>query len=574
VFDVPRTAPIDEIRSKYKRLALKYHPDKNVGNEEAATEAFKEITAAYAVLSDPHERKWYDDHRESILRGGDGTAEDDSPIINLWKYFNSSCYNGFTDEEGGFYQVYGKIFEEIYSIECRDRNDLDPLVKFGGLMTSSEEVSRFYAHWTNFVTVLSFSWEDQYNTTEAPNRLVKRAMEKENKKKRDAARKKYIETVRALAAFVKRRDTRVIRMEAERRQRQAEEDEQRERKKKAEKERRKQEREMRARMYEADEEEANRREKELKQAFLLAEDNPNEATEEMYNAESEEDYEDVDEKYVVLRCETCRKDFKTVAQLEQHLTSKAHRKKEQEVLRKQKKGIKKAPRGVVEKQHVALSESVSESASDSEGDLPSPVQIGHQQPSCAKVDENSERVDVAAVDEDHSSESSDSDIDLIMSAYGKRSPDEDSDTDSSVDVNILSATMHRSRLSSGESSDEVMTQELNDNIFPNDEMHRVVDNTLNIPSQQDSIFQCEVITPGVMEEGTQHSPNSKRGHKDVSPSNEFVCKVCGLAVSSRNKLFKHVNESGHAALKNPGELSRADSASVSNKKKKARRKKS
>ena len=42
--------------------------DKNVGNEEAATEAFKEITAAYAVLSDPHERKWYDDHRESILR--------------------------------------------------------------------------------------------------------------------------------------------------------------------------------------------------------------------------------------------------------------------------------------------------------------------------------------------------------------------------------------------------------------------------------------------------------------------------------------------------------------------------
>jgi DnaJ-class molecular chaperone len=49
---------------------LKYHPDKNVGNEETATQFFKEIQASYAVLSDPHERKWYDDHRESILRYG------------------------------------------------------------------------------------------------------------------------------------------------------------------------------------------------------------------------------------------------------------------------------------------------------------------------------------------------------------------------------------------------------------------------------------------------------------------------------------------------------------------------
>jgi DnaJ homolog subfamily A member 5 len=57
-----------QIKKQYKKLALKYHPDKNVGNEEEATATFRLISAAYAVLSDPHERKWYDDHREAILR--------------------------------------------------------------------------------------------------------------------------------------------------------------------------------------------------------------------------------------------------------------------------------------------------------------------------------------------------------------------------------------------------------------------------------------------------------------------------------------------------------------------------
>ena len=47
---------------------MKWHPDKNVGNEEEATIRFKEISTAYAVLGDAQEKKWYDDHRESILR--------------------------------------------------------------------------------------------------------------------------------------------------------------------------------------------------------------------------------------------------------------------------------------------------------------------------------------------------------------------------------------------------------------------------------------------------------------------------------------------------------------------------
>ena len=59
---------INQIKKQYKKLALKWHPDKNVGNEDEATVRFKEISTAYAVLGDAQEKKWYDDHRESILR--------------------------------------------------------------------------------------------------------------------------------------------------------------------------------------------------------------------------------------------------------------------------------------------------------------------------------------------------------------------------------------------------------------------------------------------------------------------------------------------------------------------------
>lgn len=65
---VARTATTDEIKKEYKKLALKWHPDRNIGNEVNATNIFKEISNAYTVLSDSHERKWYDDHREAILR--------------------------------------------------------------------------------------------------------------------------------------------------------------------------------------------------------------------------------------------------------------------------------------------------------------------------------------------------------------------------------------------------------------------------------------------------------------------------------------------------------------------------
>ncbi len=63
ILGVNRTASAEEIKRVYRRLAVKYHPDKNPDPEAEAI--FKEINEAYDVLSDP-EKKWrYDQRREN-----------------------------------------------------------------------------------------------------------------------------------------------------------------------------------------------------------------------------------------------------------------------------------------------------------------------------------------------------------------------------------------------------------------------------------------------------------------------------------------------------------------------------
>lgn len=59
VLSVSRTATDQEIKSAYRRLAVKYHPDKNP-NDASAEEKFKEAAEAYSVLSDPEQRRRYD----------------------------------------------------------------------------------------------------------------------------------------------------------------------------------------------------------------------------------------------------------------------------------------------------------------------------------------------------------------------------------------------------------------------------------------------------------------------------------------------------------------------------------
>ena len=108
VLGVGKSSSPDEIKSQYRKLALKFHPDRNKSPD--AQEHFKEISEAYAVLSDSSKRELYDQHghegvdgrysTEDIFRGAGGNFND---IFN-------DLFGGQGRRGGGF----GSVFENMF----------------------------------------------------------------------------------------------------------------------------------------------------------------------------------------------------------------------------------------------------------------------------------------------------------------------------------------------------------------------------------------------------------------------------------------------------------------------------
>lgn len=105
---VERGAGEKEIKKAYRTLAMKYHPDRNSGDAEAA-EKFKDISEAYEVLTDPQKRKIYDAVGEEGLRGGGGPGMDFS---NIFQNFTKTSFNF-----GGFQRSPKADFEVRVSLE-------------------------------------------------------------------------------------------------------------------------------------------------------------------------------------------------------------------------------------------------------------------------------------------------------------------------------------------------------------------------------------------------------------------------------------------------------------------------
>jgi molecular chaperone DnaJ len=102
ILEVPREVDEAAIKRAYRKLAMKYHPDRNNGGKEAEAR-FKEITEAYEVLRDPEKRRIYDRYGEAGLKGRAGQAQGFHP------FDLSEALNIFMRDFGGF-----AGFEEIF----------------------------------------------------------------------------------------------------------------------------------------------------------------------------------------------------------------------------------------------------------------------------------------------------------------------------------------------------------------------------------------------------------------------------------------------------------------------------
>ena len=79
---VDRNASDSEIKKAYRKLAVKFHPDKNPG-DNSAEEKFKEISSAFEILKDPDKRRKYDQFGHDAFRGGHGGVKGLTPLIFL-----------------------------------------------------------------------------------------------------------------------------------------------------------------------------------------------------------------------------------------------------------------------------------------------------------------------------------------------------------------------------------------------------------------------------------------------------------------------------------------------------------
>jgi molecular chaperone DnaJ len=92
ILGIAREATDQQIKSAYRKLALKHHPDRNPG-DKAAEEAFKEAAEAYAVISDPEKRAAYDRYGHAGVGAGGG--------------FDPSAFAGFEDIFGNLGDLFG-----------------------------------------------------------------------------------------------------------------------------------------------------------------------------------------------------------------------------------------------------------------------------------------------------------------------------------------------------------------------------------------------------------------------------------------------------------------------------------
>lgn len=130
ILGVPKNATDQEIKTAYRKQALKWHPDRNKSSE--ATERFKEINKAFEVLSNPQKKQMYDQYGESVFQGspvggshGGGHYYQEGPFKVYTNFggegnpFENMDFGGFSDPFDIFEQFFG--FQSPFGSRSRRR---------------------------------------------------------------------------------------------------------------------------------------------------------------------------------------------------------------------------------------------------------------------------------------------------------------------------------------------------------------------------------------------------------------------------------------------------------------------
>lgn len=465
---------------------------------EATTKLFAEVQSAYEILSDPQERAWYDSHRSEILRGDDEgrgnhyehdvritTTED---IMRAFPKINAN--RDFSQASSSFYNTVRTIFDTLAKEEelaCEWEN-LDPISYpgFGDVEDKYDPTVRsFYTVWSNFATRKAFSWVDIYRYSEAPDRRVRRLMEKENRRLRDEAIREFNDAVRSLVAFVKKRDPRfkpTVQSEAERQKVLKDAAS-------AQAARSRAANKAKAEASTVSPQWAQQEEPELREESDIPEETPKETYE----------------------CVLCNKFFKSEKQFEAHERSKKHFKAAQQIRKEMQ----------YQERDLDLAQQTPKEPSLRSESPPKGILFDGLRGSVEGLSVN----DVASANEEDSAH--DGDCDATPTRKGHREPAADASDDEYADRKDV--------------EQRILGQQKHDEPSAAINGHAEQASAVDLSEHHDPTPRKIGKAKAKRAKKAAQKPTTS-----ATAETQFKCSMCGAGFPSKTKLFNHINELGHA----------------------------